>query len=351
MNDTGHVPVFVREVIEALAEISAVKNDSCWVVDCTLGLGGHSSELLSKFPNVKLVAIDKDESTRSVTDSRLSQMYPGRFYSYAGCFSSLSEISHQMRSNLDIKTGGFDGLFDFIFADLGISSVQLDNPERGLSFKFDGPLDMRMDQHEAGRTAHDIVNLSTERELRVVFLEGGVGSLSKPLAREIVARRPIDSTFQLRDICSDVAGRFYSRNKPKNDHKKNSHTHAATVPFQALRMAVNKEHSNLLRLLAASIKLVAPGGRICMISFHSLEDKFVTQAMRWWSSVRDRGLHAEDNPLGFLITRKAVSVKDDERLSNPRSRSARLRIFERGKVELWKEREFLPKSSSHWLSH
>ncbi len=322
MTELSHVSVLSAEVL-AYAE-PVCKRPGSLVIDCTLGLGGHSEALLEHFPEIQVIGLDKDASLLTEVSERLATKYPARFIAYNLCFSDLSKVR------------GFDDEIvkraDYILADLGISSVQLDSEERGFSFRLDAPLDMRMDTRQA-LTADKILNSWDERKLFLVFVEGGVGSFSKALAREVVKRRPLLSTKEFAEVCQEV----FHRDKRRSQ----GGAHPATVPFQAVRIAVNEEYSALKKLLAHSISILSDQGRCAVISFHSLEDKLVANAMRWWGSTRARGLHPEDAPLGGLLTKKAVTPKEDEMTQNPRSRSARLRVFERNQILLWRERPLL----------
>ena len=319
-----HLPVLLEEV---LSNSGLNEGQDAIALDVTFGLGGHSKELLSKFPKLRLFAIDKDDSTRKEASLNFKS-YQGRFASGHLCFSELANID-SIFPELESES------FDLILADLGYSSAQLDNPERGLSFKTESPLDMRLDQTQK-LTAHIVLNEYSERDLFLVFAKGGVGSQSKTLARAIVNDRPIESTKSFHKICNSVL-RSKSR---KSDSLK--YTDYATVPFQAVRIEVNNEFEALKNLLTESISKLKSNGRLLVISFHSLEDKIVTSAMRWWGSVRGKGLHIEDNTLGKLLTKKAIKPSDDELEKNSRSRSAMLRVFERNENKIWLERSLLP---------
>lgn len=340
----SHTPVLLKEVIRYADPvcgegIEAENDQGCLFLDCTLGLGGHASEILSRFPKVFLLGIDKDESTRKSVHVEMLKQFGSQFSSLGMCFSELSQLQVKATEHKDdallSRIANDKLLFDFILADLGISSVQLDTPERGLSYHLDGPLDMRLDQSQK-ISADVVINTWSEQELFVAFAEGGVGTLSRPLAREIVAKRPLLSTKEFAAICLEVASRG------KLARKVSAGSHPATVPFQAIRIAVNCEFSSIVSLLRDAIQLLSTGGRLGVISFHSLEDQLVARAMRWWGAVRGKGFHPEDSPLGSLLTKKAIVPGEEEILANRRSRSARLRVFERNDTPLWKERQILP---------
>lgn len=319
----GHIPVLSDEVLA----FSGLQGKSHAVgIDATFGLGGHSGLLLSQFPELTLLSIDKDESTRIVAYDDLRTRFGSRIYSYKLCFSEISEIV----GGVDSENETDFSMVDFVLADLGISSVQLDSPSRGMSFRFSSALDMRMDQSQK-LTAHDVLNTYSERELFLVFAKGGVGAKSKSLARAICNDRPIEDTKSFHAICNSV---LKSRQHKGAD--------LATVPFQAVRIEVNAEFENLKKFLMEAVKRLKKGGRLLVISFHSLEDKLVASVMRWWASNRGKGLHPEDAPLGVLHTKKAIQPKENEIKENPRSRSAMLRVFERNESPMWQERELLP---------
>jgi 16S rRNA (cytosine1402-N4)-methyltransferase len=322
----NHIPVLLREVLSYSKYESDINNG----LDCTLGLGGHASELLKAYPEMVLFAIDADDESRKLTEAELIKSYGGRVYTAHLNFSHLEDLKNQFdQHSLPEK-------FDLILADLGISSAQLDDPMRGLSYRFDAPLDMRLDL-SLKRTAADFLNNSTENELLLLFKRGGIGPERTYLVREILKNRPVNTTFEFKAICEIV----YLRDKQKKRNFSGS-GNSSTVPFQALRIAVNDELSSLTKFLVHAINLLSENGRLIIISFHSGEDTLVTRAMRWWSSQRGQGLHQEDAPLGKLLTPKAVLPSEEETNFNPRSRSARLRVFERNATPIWKERTLLP---------
>lgn len=322
--DKQHVPVLKEEILSYAEPICS--RPQSLVIDCTLGLGGHSEAILERYKNTRVIGIDKDESVLSEVNKRLEKKFPRRFTSFNLCFSQLDRLAKAENKP------------DFILADLGISSFQLDDLNRGFSFKSEAPLDMRMDIRQ-DISADTILNSWDERKLFLVFAEGGVGIFSKQLAKKIVDRRPIKNTGEFTQICVDLFSNVYKRGKSKKSNTNKAHP--ATVPFQAVRIAVNNELDALKKLLVNSINTISFNGRISVISFHSLEDKFTANSMRWWSSKRGKGLHHEDEPLGVLLTKKAVISSEDEIKDNPRSRSARLRVFERNEFPLWKERELI----------
>jgi 16S rRNA (cytosine1402-N4)-methyltransferase len=278
-------------------------------VDATVGAGGHAERLLAGGPGVRLLGIDRDPDALALAGERLAR-FAGRFELLAGDFAEL------------------DGLLagrppaDGILADLGVSSMQLDRGERGFSFRRDGPLDMRMGS--SGRTAADVVATASIEELTRIFRDYGEERMAAKIARGIVAERsrsPIQTTRQLARI---VAGQKGSRER----------IDPATRVFQALRIEVNQELVALSRFLAAAVARLKPGGRLAVISYHSLEDRIVKDAFR-----RDSGICLCPPKLPAcicgaraalkLLTRRPIRPGEAEQRRNPRSRSARLRVAEK----------------------
>ena len=303
-----HVPVLLDQSIAGLN----LKKGGCYI-DGTFGRGGHSGAILDRLgPSGRLLAIDRDPQAIAEASEKLLQ--DPRFELLQGEISELKE--HANKRNL---LGKVDGLL----LDLGVSSPQLDEADRGFSFQSDGPLDMRMDPTK-GESAASWLAQVKERDLKKVLFAFGEERNAGRIAQAIVAARslqPILRTSQLAAIISDAA--------PARGQKK----HPATKTFQAIRIRINDELRELDEALQASIDLLCCGGRLCVISFHSLEDRRVKRFMRNASreSVHYRGLPEipqEHRPPLKLVT-KPVSAADDEIESNPRSRSARLRIAER----------------------
>ena len=318
-----HIPVLSEEVINYSRLESKTKP---LALDVTFGLGGHSKLLLSKYPNLNLVAIDKDNSTRIGSYEKLSKEFGKRIKSTKLCFSNLADLESQIQEeNVEEVI-----MFDLILADLGISSVQLDDPLRGLSFRNSTSLDMRLDQSQK-LTADEVLNTYSERDLFLVFARGGVGLKSKALAKAVFSDRPIKDSKDFYNICNSVL---------RSKHGKSSDL--ATVPFQAVRIEVNQEFENLKKFLIEAIRRLNANGRLLVISFHSLEDKIVAGIMRWWASNRAKGIHPEDAPLGVLLTKKAIKPSQEEISRNSRSRSALLRVFERNDNPIWLERKLTP---------
>lgn len=324
---TVHQPVLLKEVVSYIGEKIGGKEQAL-ICDGTLGGAGHSLEMLKKYSNVFLIGMDRDLFAVLRCQQRLAD-FSNRCFLKQANFSDISSVVDSLpeETKYKIKKSSFPKL-DGIVLDLGISSDQLDNAERGFSFLHDGPLDMRMNQDQS-RSAEEILNTASEKELRKIFLIGGVKSLyANILAQAIIKNRPLKTTKQFANICVEVI-------RPERQRKaaSSSRKHAATVPFQALRIAVNEEIVSIEKFMKSAIELLAPGGRLAVISFHSLEDKVVTNAMRRWTQtpIEKNVYYLKTQPptLGKLLTKKAVLPTMEETKNNPRSRSARLRVFER----------------------
>ncbi len=299
-----HESILLDEVVESLAPA-----EGRIIADGTLGGGGHTEALLKAGATVK--GIDRDAEARLYASERLASFGP-RFEAVAGCFSEISQLA----------AAGKWGSLDGILLDLGVSSHQLDAGERGFSFRFDGPLDMRMG--EEGHTAADLVNTWGEAELRQIFWDLGEEKSARKIAAWIVQERekaPFETTLQLADGIEKLIGR-------------RGRTHPATKIFQALRMEVNDELGELRRFLGAAPDLLKIGGRLAIITFHSLEDRIVKQAFRDASKAeidRPEWPAARPNPdlVYRLLTRKGIAPGGEEISRNARSRSSRLRVVER----------------------
>ena len=291
--EAGHVPVLLKEAIDFLA----IKRGGTYI-DATVGLGGHSFEIAKRLgaPG-HLIGLDKDPAALEVARAKL--VFEQDAPEITLLHSSFAEIG---------KRFGF-AKADGLLADIGVSSLQLNDAARGFSFQAEGPLDMRMNP-QAERTAEQVVNQVDEVTLANLIYEFGEERRSRRIARAIVRSRPIRSTAQLADVISAAA-------RPMNQAERR--IHPATKTFQALRIFVNHELNDLRALLEAAPKVLKPGGRLVIISFHSLEDRMVKDALR-------DGLkqgHYE------LLTRKPVTAGEEEIDRNPRSRSAKLRAAER----------------------
>ena len=308
VSKSDHVPVLLGPVIKGLN----IRPQGCYV-DGTFGRGGHSVEILKALgPGGRLIGIDRDP--QAVASARESLTSDPRFEIVRGEIAKLENIALERELH-----GHVDGLL----LDLGVSSPQLDEAGRGFSFQSDGPLDMRMDP-DTGISAAEWIESVDEREIRKVLFELGEEKFAPRIAKAIVAARArasINRTTQLADIVRAAV--------PKGPQRK----HPATRTFQAIRIFVNQELDQLERALDSSRSLLASGGRLCVISFHSLEDRRVKRFMRNASREPEhyRGMPniPDEFRPPFKLIGKLVSANDDEILANVRARSARLRIAER----------------------
>ena len=305
-----HYSVLLNECIEALN----IRPDGIYV-DGTLGMGGHSEQIAKRLTTGRLVAIDRDEMALSRAQERLAP-YADRITFVHGNFRDLPQLL------ADAGVTGADGML----FDLGVSSPQLDNPERGFSYMADAPLDMRMDRSE-GITAWFIVNKWPEEKLKRILYDFGEERYAPRIAQAIVRRRetaPIDTTIELVDVIRSAMPAAALREKQ----------HPAKRSFQAIRIAVNDELGSISELLDHAVDLLNPGGRLAVISFHSLEDRIVKNAI----ASREHGCTCpREFPVctcGFVqtlrsVTRKPILPSPQELEENPRSRSAKLRVAER----------------------
>jgi len=298
----SHVPVLLKEAIDFLA----VRRGGIYI-DATVGLGGHSYEIAKRLgaPG-HLIGLDKDPEALEIARSSL---VVGRSSLVVGEQPDWPTVTLLHRSFAEVAKGQRPATIDGLLADIGVSSLQLANAARGFSFQADGPLDMRMDPHSE-RTAEQVVNHLDERQLADVIYEFGEERRSRRIARAICRSRPIRTTAQLADVISAAA-------RPMN---RGERIHPATRTFQALRIFVNRELDDLKVLLAAAPQILKPGGRIVVISFHSLEDRIVKDAFRE-GSIQDMYYR--------ILTRKPVTASEEESDRNPRARSAKLRAAER----------------------
>ncbi len=304
-----HVPVLLKEVVRLLR-----CRPGGVYVDCTLGGGGHAEAILGQLGKEgRLIGIDRDGEAIKIAAERLKK------YGSSCCL---------VRDNFKNLTGILKNLnlqeVDGIFFDLGVSSPQLDNPERGFSFRFDALLDMRADRRTS-LTASHLVNNSSQEDLERILRDFGEERWARRIAKLIVARRkdePIKTTAQLVGIVEEVLP--YRRGR----------IHPATRTFQALRIAVNGELEALREGLEEGIKLLKPGGRMGVISYHSLEDRIVKQVFQEWAKAchcppRWPLCRCEGKKVALRVTKGALKPGEEETLANPRSRSARLRVVEK----------------------
>ena len=308
--DDRHIPVLAGETLDLL--MSPFDGKFCRIVDGTLGFGGHSSRILERNPQALLLGIDRDRVALESSAKRLS---------FAG---DRAKLRHGRFSDIraHVQSLGWEKV-DGILLDIGVSSVQLDPPERGFSYRFDGPLDMRMNP-EAGLTAADLLRELPEDELMRIFRDYGEIRQARQLAREVVRireRESLDTCGKFAAVCDRV---LKQRGGPP----------APTLPFQALRIAVNEELKELEEALAAAMELLSEGGRLCVITFHSLEDRIVKHFFQdmaesckcppgcpvcvcnWKAQLR-------------IVTKKPVTATEEELQRNSRSSCAKLRVAER----------------------
>ncbi|MBS9395145.1 MAG: 16S rRNA (cytosine(1402)-N(4))-methyltransferase RsmH [Dolichospermum sp. LBC05a] len=284
----SHIPVLSQEVITGL-NIQPGGN----YLDLTVGGGGHSRLILETAEDVKVTCVDQDEDALKAAKENLSE------------FGDRVKFIHSNFANYQFIENSYDG----ILADLGVSSYHLDHPERGFSFRNTANLDMRMNQQQS-LTAGDIINEWDEKELADIFFKYGEERLSRRIARRIIEKRPFDTTTELANAIA------YSV-PPKYRHGR---IHPATRVFQALRIAVNDELKVLETLIEKAPNALIPGGRIAIISFHSLEDRPVKHGLRNSDSLR-------------VLTKKPIIATEEETKQNPRSRSAKLRIAEKKNID------------------
>ena len=306
MESTVHIPVLRNEVLAVFQD--NLSGEKLKFFDGTLGGAGHTVGLLELFSDSFVVAFDQDLKAIERASHKLNSFAP-RVELHHANFRSVSQLLPRKK---------FDGLL----LDLGISSDQLDNPERGFSFKAKEKLDMRMNQNQ-GATALELLNTLSLKELARVFSQGGVRNLSLKLAQEILEQRPIADAEQFISICSSVLDSPRQRRLRGGKEK-----HPATVPYQALRIEVNDEFGAIKEFLDSAQLLASPGAVLAVITFHSLEDELVTKKFRSWDKVGSPSRYLpEGKKIGEHLTQKPVEPSQEEILRNPRSRSARLRAF------------------------
>jgi 16S rRNA (cytosine1402-N4)-methyltransferase len=291
-----HVPVLLNEAIEYLQVRSG-----CTIMDCTLGLAGHAAEVVRRLgPAGKLIGFDRDPDALRLAKENLDKVC-AELGDQAPAVELIGEAFSA--APLHVAPGSVDG----VLADIGVSSLQLDEASRGFSFMADGVLDMRMDTRR-GPTAAQVVNEASERELADLIYEYGEERRSRRIARAIVRGRPVTTTGQLARIVAAAAPAM-----------KQDRIHSATRTFQALRIHVNRELDEIKALMEAAPKLLKPSGHLVVISFHSLEDRIVKDSLR-------EGAH---QGIWTVLTRKPVTAGEEEIERNPRSRSAKLRAAEK----------------------
>ncbi|MBS83337.1 MAG: 16S rRNA (cytosine(1402)-N(4))-methyltransferase [Gammaproteobacteria bacterium] len=304
----NHIPVLKEESIKSLCV-----NKSGIFIDATFGSGGHSKEILNYLNNdAKLFAIDKD--LNAIHNAEKNILKDKRFTLKHGCFSSLDVIS---------KDWGIHGSVNGILFDLGVSSEHIDNPERGFSFKNDGPIDMRFDQN-SGSPARKWISEVSETLLRDVIKKFGQERYASKIAHKIITDRKVNKIENTYDLVNII-----NQSIPKNEKNK----HNATRTFQAIRIHINQELEVLRKALEKSYKILAPRGRLVLITYHSLEDKvikdFIIMTDTNLSTPKDLPLDKKFLKKMFNVISKSIKPTENEILNNSRSRSAKLNILEK----------------------
>jgi 16S rRNA (cytosine1402-N4)-methyltransferase len=285
-----HIPVLFGEVLEWLQPRGGL---GFTAIDCTVGAGGHAFGLLERsMPDGRLIGLDQDPQAIELARERLAPF--------------ATRVALKQANFRELGALGLEPVNAILF-DLGLSSMQLDASGRGFSFRADEPLDMRFDPSNQAQTAAELVNSLDERELERVLREYGEEPRARRVARELIRRRPIQTTTELTRAVTAALGPQRGR------------IHPATRTFQGLRIAVNDELQALESGLEAAKDLVKPGGRVAVISFHSLEDRIVKWRFRQWA----------DDARARVLTRKPIQPHAEEAHGNPRARSAKLRVVEK----------------------
>jgi 16S rRNA (cytosine1402-N4)-methyltransferase len=304
--DAPHRPVLLRESIDLLEVAGGL------YVDGTLGLGGHSEAILAADPSTRVIGIDLDSLALGLATERLAR-FGDRFRAVQANFRDIARVINE--ANEERPRG--------ILVDLGVSSLQFDSPERGFSFRFDAPLDMRLDAAGGGETAADLLQHLSEEEIANLIFEYGEERRSRRIAKRIVERRdqgqPVVTTFELAELVAKAIG-----------YNKAQKIHPATRTFQALRIAVNRELEGLGSFVETAIDLLQPEGRFLAISFHSLEDRIIKQELRRLSGKCQCPPRLPVCSCGTrrvieILTRRPITASADEINENPRARSAKLR--------------------------
>ncbi len=313
-----HIPVLMKETLAALQPVlDAGRDRPVRILDGTLGMAGHSCAMLQAAPMAELCALDRDEEALELARRRL-EPFGDRVHTYHCRYSQFEEALDDL---------GWDKV-DAVLLDIGVSSLQLDEAERGFSFYGDGPLDMRMDQHSGAPSAWHWVNRENFDRLKECIATLGEEPQAGRIARAIVDARqksPIDTTAQLAALVEKAYPPAW---------RAKARRHPATRTFQALRMAVNDELGELRRFLDAILGRLSLGGRLAVISFHSLEDRMVKQTMRYWAEGCRCPRHVpvcvcHHVPEVEILYKKPVQADDDELAVNPRASSAKLRAVEK----------------------
>jgi 16S rRNA (cytosine1402-N4)-methyltransferase len=305
-----HRPVLLQEAMQFLAA-----ERGGLFVDCTVGLGGHSEAILESFSETRVIGLDRDAEALRSASQRLGH-FGDRFRGLHADFREVGRVLNELDEHEPVG----------LLADLGVSSLQFDSPTRGFSFRFDSPLDMRMDPDSGDETAADLLHRLPEEEIAAIIFEYGEERNSRRIAKWIVESReqgkPIRTTKELADLVARAAGQ-----------RKRWHIHPATKTFQALRIAVNQELEGLGRFVETAIDLLQGNGRFVVISFHSLEDRIMKQELRRLSGycqcdsrqARASVCNCGARRVVEILTKRPVIAELTEIEENPRSRSAKLR--------------------------
>ena len=305
--DAPHRPVLLHETVQHLAP-----ERGGLFVDATLGLGGHSEAILRAAPATRVVGIDRDRAALEQARRQLAH-YGARCRFVHANFSDIARVVAEAGAQ---EVSG-------VLADLGVSSLQFDSPARGFSFRHDAPLDMRMDAGGADETAAELLARLPEEEIARIIFEYGEERRSRRIARWLVERReagrPVQTTTELAELVARAVG-----------HRRTDRIHPATRTFQALRIAVNRELEGLEAFLETAGALLQPRGRLCVISFHSLEDRIVKRTLRRLSGQCECDPRAPVCTCGArrtveILTRRPITATEAELAENPRARSAKLR--------------------------
>ncbi|MGH9942907.1 MAG: 16S rRNA (cytosine(1402)-N(4))-methyltransferase RsmH [Pyrinomonadaceae bacterium] len=317
--DASHRPVLLAETVRYLAP-----ERGGLFVDATLGMGGHSEALLEASPETHVIGLDRDREAIRIADARLTPRFGQRFRAVHANFREIADVIRDEAASGSTE----DGVSGGVLADLGVSSLQFDTPERGFSFRHDAPLDMRMDAEGFEPTAAELLATLPEDEIARIIYEYGEERRSRRIARWIVERReqgrPVATTAELAELVGRAAG----------PQKRGDRIHPATRTFQALRIAVNRELEELAQFIESSIDLLRSRARLVVISFHSLEDRIVKRALRRLAGQCECAPHAPVCSCGArraveILTRRPVVPTPEELAENSRARSAKLRACEK----------------------
>ena len=314
-SSTAHITVLLREAVDALA----IKADGVYV-DATFGRGGHSRAILDQLgPNGRLIAIDRDP--RAIEAGEILAKQDKRFSLH---HAAMSELTGVLKQALGSEAGSKEGVVDGMLADLGVSSPQLDVEERGFSFRFNGPLDMRMDTSR-GETVEEWLNLASEQKIGEVIWRYGEERFARQIARAVVAARVIGRIRTTREL-AELVGKTVRTREPGQ--------HPATRTFQAFRIFINQELEEIEKVLPQAVASLRTGGKLVVIAFHSLEDRIVKRFMQ--NAAKADHLPSklpiranEVNDATLRIIGKPVKPGDAEISANPRARSAIMRIAEK----------------------